>query len=89
MKKILSFKHPLLALAIVALAAVQAQAVPANPEPATVTQPDGSTLTVVLHGDEFYNFNTTADGYTIVPISQILLSGKTMIDNTGRQCPAK
>ena len=30
-----------------------------------------------------------ADGYTIVPISQILLSGKTMIDNTGRQCPAK
>jgi len=66
MKKILSFKHPLLALAIVALAAVQAQAVPANPEPATVTQPDGSTLTVVLHGDEFYNFNTTADGYTIV-----------------------
>lgn len=30
-----------------------------------------------------------ADGYKIVPISQILLSGKTMIDNTGRQCPAK
>ena len=30
-----------------------------------------------------------ADGYTIVPISQILLSGKTIIDNTGRQCPAK
>ena len=30
-----------------------------------------------------------ADGYTIVPVSQILLSGKTMIDNTGRQCPAK
>ena len=30
-----------------------------------------------------------ADGYKIVPISQILLSGKTMIDNTGRQCPSK
>ena len=30
-----------------------------------------------------------ADGYKIVPISQILLSGKTMIDNTGRQCPVK
>jgi polysaccharide deacetylase family sporulation protein PdaB len=29
-----------------------------------------------------------ADGYTIVPVSQILLSGQTFIDNTGRQCPA-
>ena len=26
-----------------------------------------------------------ADGYTIVPVSQILLSGETYIDNTGRQ----
>lgn len=28
-----------------------------------------------------------ADGYTIVPISQILLKGDTWIDNTGKQCP--
>jgi len=28
------------------------------------------------------------DGYTIVPISQILLQGNCVIDNTGRQCPA-
>ncbi|MBQ2960084.1 MAG: polysaccharide deacetylase family protein [Oscillospiraceae bacterium] len=28
-----------------------------------------------------------ADGYTIVPISQILLSGEYIIDNNGRQCP--
>ena len=27
-----------------------------------------------------------ADGYTIVPISQILLEGETYIDNTGMQC---
>ena len=27
-----------------------------------------------------------ADGYKIVPISQILLSGEYIIDNTGRQC---
>ena len=26
-----------------------------------------------------------AEGYTIVPVSQILLSGDTYIDNTGRQ----
>lgn len=28
-----------------------------------------------------------ADGYTIVPISQILLSGDYIIDHTGKQCP--
>ena len=28
-----------------------------------------------------------ADGYSIVPVSQILLSGDYSIDNTGRQCP--
>ena len=27
-----------------------------------------------------------ADGYTVVPISQILLDGETFIDNTGMQC---
>ena len=29
-----------------------------------------------------------ADGYTVVPISQILLTGDYTIDHTGRQCPA-
>ena len=29
-----------------------------------------------------------ADGYTVVPISQILLTGNTTIDHTGRQKPA-
>ena len=29
-----------------------------------------------------------ADGYTLVKVSDILLSGKYVIDNTGRQCPA-
>lgn len=28
-----------------------------------------------------------ADGYKIVPISQILLTGEYTLDNTGRQCP--
>ena len=28
------------------------------------------------------------DGYTIVPVSQILLSGNYAIDHTGKQCPA-
>ncbi len=29
------------------------------------------------------------EGYTFVPISQILLTGEYTIDHTGRQCPAK
>ena len=28
-----------------------------------------------------------AEGYTIVPISQILLDGDYTIDHTGKQCP--
>ena len=28
------------------------------------------------------------DGYTFVPISQLILKGEYTIDHTGRQCPA-
>ena len=28
------------------------------------------------------------DGYTIVPVSELLLDGETTIDHTGRQCAA-
>ena len=41
-------------------------AVPADSMPGQVTQPDGSKLTVQLHGDEFFNYLTTIDGYTVV-----------------------
>ena len=53
-------------LLICLLAMFRASAVPAYPYPVTVTQPDGSTLVIQGHGDEFYHFTTTADGYTIV-----------------------
>ena len=49
-----------------AMALVRAYAVPVYPYPVTVTQPDGSTIEIQGHGDEFYNFITTADGYTVV-----------------------
>jgi len=29
------------------------------------------------------------DGYTVVPISEIILDGEYTIDHTGRQCPVK
>ena len=59
-------KKFLTAISFVALALVQAHAVPAYPYPVTVTQSDGTTLTLLGHGDEFYNHITTQDGYTLL-----------------------
>ena len=66
-----------------------AYAVPADPTPAVVTQPDGTTLTVVLHGDEFYHFTTTTDGYTVVKdaagyYNYAILDGDQLV-SSGRQ----
>ncbi len=58
-------KKTLLLLAM-GLLCMTARAVPADPTPGLVTQPDGTKLTVVLHGDEFFNYLTTSDGYTVV-----------------------
>ncbi|MGM9868549.1 MAG: M6 family metalloprotease domain-containing protein [Sodaliphilus sp.] len=54
----------LLALAMCSVS--QMLAIPAAPYPVQKTQPDGSTLTVHINGDEFYHFYTTTDGYTVV-----------------------
>ncbi|HLP04723.1 MAG TPA: M6 family metalloprotease domain-containing protein [Paludibacter sp.] len=40
-------------------------AVKAYPYPVTVTQPDGTQITMVLKGDEFFHYKTTLDGYLI------------------------
>ena len=53
----------IMALGLVCLAS---RAIPADPMPATVTQPDGTRLTLTLHGDEFFHFTTTIDGYTVM-----------------------
>ena len=42
------------------------QAVPAHPKPVKVQQPDGTYVTIKLHGDEWLNFTTTEDGYSVV-----------------------
>ena len=41
-------------------------AVKANPCPVDVRQADGTTLTVVLHGDEDFHYYTTTDGILLV-----------------------
>ncbi|MDR1592169.1 MAG: M6 family metalloprotease domain-containing protein [Prevotellaceae bacterium] len=45
-------------------------AVLAYPYPVTVTQADGSQLTIQLHGHEFFNYATTVDGYLLVANEQ-------------------
>ncbi len=42
----------------------------AYPEPQVITQPDGSRLTIQLHGDEWYNWVATTDGYRIISNQQ-------------------
>jgi M6 family metalloprotease-like protein len=45
---------------------IDSHAVSAFPDARSIKQPDGSTLTVRLHGDEWNNAVTTEDGYRIV-----------------------
>jgi len=47
------------------LAVVNLYAVKAYPFPVTITQPDGTTVTVLLHGNEFHHFRTSDDGYLL------------------------
>ena len=38
---------------------------PADPSPFTRTQPDGSSITLTLHGDEYYSYLTDSDGHVV------------------------
>ena len=58
-------RHFLLLL-VAGLCCLMARAIPADPTPVKVNQPDGTTLTIQLHGDEFFHFTTTVDGYTVL-----------------------
>ncbi|MCR5130134.1 MAG: M6 family metalloprotease domain-containing protein [Prevotella sp.] len=50
------------------LCAISASAVKAFPEPIQVTQSDGTTLTVLAHGDEDYHWFTTTDGVLLAQV---------------------
>ena len=53
-------------LTVAAMFGFQSWAVPAKPGLRTVPQPDGSTITVELRGDEFFHQYLTEDGYPLV-----------------------
>ncbi|MDO4802247.1 MAG: peptidase M6, partial [Prevotellaceae bacterium] len=52
----------------------------ADPEPQTITQPDGTTITIVAHGDEFGYFITAADGALLVVENNALYVAKVTKD---------
>jgi M6 family metalloprotease-like protein len=52
---------------IISLPTIELFAVPAYPYPMSVTQPDGTTISIRLHGDEYFNYKTTLDGFVLVP----------------------
>ncbi len=58
MKKLLTFT-------LTMLVTIALWAVPAKRGVQTITQPDGTTLRIELHGDEFFHYTTTEDGYLI------------------------
>ncbi len=60
-----NFRHFLTAVAVLAVPSF-IWAVPADPRPRTLTNPDGSTVTVRMHGDEHFNFMTDAACTTIM-----------------------
>lgn len=53
-------------LLLLLLSVPQLKAIMANPYPSSCRQPDGSYITITLHGDEFSNFTSTEDGYTVI-----------------------
>lgn len=61
MKKKLS-----LILVAMLLGVASLSARPGYSKPVDVFQPDGSTVTLLMHGDEFLSFMTTVDGYTVM-----------------------
>ncbi|MDE6317107.1 MAG: M6 family metalloprotease domain-containing protein, partial [Muribaculaceae bacterium] len=57
------------------LGTASALAVPAKPTPIKFTQPDGSTVTVQLRGDERHHWYQTLDGYLLVNKENTLYYG--------------
>lgn len=62
----LKYTKPIIICASALLCAASALAVPARRDPMTVTQPDGSKITIVNRGDERNHALFTTDGYAVM-----------------------
>lgn len=61
----MKFTISLYLIGILLLNVSSLHAVKAYPYPIETIQPDGSLLTILLHGDEYMHYKTTTDGYKI------------------------
>lgn len=73
-------KKLLLSAAIATGIAMQSLALPADPTPRVITQPDGSTITIVMHGDEYGGYTTTTEGEIIQRCSDGFFRYSQMVD---------
>ena len=71
---LLTMKHFTLIFCLLA-GTLSSLAVPAKPTPMKFTQPDGSTVTVILRGDERHHWYQTLDGYVLVNKNHTLYYG--------------
>ena len=74
-------------LLLLITSAIAVHAIVAHPSPATITQPDGSTIEIMLHGDEYLSFSTTTDGFTILKdcdgfMKYAILENDTLVSST-------
>ncbi len=64
-------------------------AVPANPNPVTIKQPDGTKITIRARGDEFYHWLEDTDGYTVVRDTETKFYSYAQKDVFGDLKPSK
>ena len=84
MKRRISLKRTIITLAFALLTTI-VYAAKANPMPATIVQPDGKLLTIVLHGDEHAHYVATTDGVLLYREGNSYFVAKT--DDDGELCP--
>ena len=65
-------RKSILLLLLAAVVGIQALAIPAHKGFLPMPQPDGTMVSIGLVGDEFYHFNITEDGYTVILNEQSL-----------------
>lgn len=61
----MKIKHYFCLISLFCLTTLQLFAVPATPYPITKTQPDGTTITLYLHGDEYAHCMTDNEGWVV------------------------
>lgn len=77
------FKKHLFVSIFLLFCGIKINAVPATPYPVTRILPDGTELTVLLRGDEFFNYELTTDGYLIRENEKGFYEYARLLDNGG------